>query len=151
MSDYEPLVRDLEWSLVEGKWRSSLDSLDLGALPAVQLVKLVVEAKFQEALSSDLARQILTLSHTAQIFSLEGDFNGRLESYFGLKVDADDTLADLARLAVAIACLHAYIQLNWTGPDLDLDPLGILTVPTPSQALTIDVLNAQAVRELAFG
>ncbi|KAG9101847.1 hypothetical protein FRC06_002550 [Ceratobasidium sp. 370] len=152
MSEYEPFMRDLEWSLVEGIWRSSLDSLDLGALPAVQLVKLVVEAKFEEALSSDLARQILTLSHTAQIFAPDGNFNGRLESYFGLKVDADDTLADLARLAVAVACLHAYIQLNWTGPDLDLDPLGVLTVPTPpNQALTTEALNAQAVRELAFG
>ncbi|KAG9127425.1 hypothetical protein FRC07_013989 [Ceratobasidium sp. 392] len=150
MSDYEPVVRDLEWSLIEGKWRSSLDSADL---PAATLAKLVVEGQFKEALSSDLARQVLTLGHSGQIFTPDEAFNGRLESYFGLKVELGDaTGADLARLAVAVACLHAYVQLNWTGPDLDLDPLQILTLPTPpTRDLTIDILNAQAVRELACG
>ncbi|KAG8760690.1 hypothetical protein FRC12_009522 [Ceratobasidium sp. 428] len=151
MSEYKPLLRDIEWSLIEGKWRNSLGLLDLVNLPAVKLAKLVVEGEFKKVLSSDLARQVLTLGHSASIFTSEGAFNGRLESYFGLKVDADDdTLADLARLSVAVACLHAYVQLNWTGPDLDLDPLGILTLPTPpTRELTVDILDAQAVRELA--
>ncbi|QRV73325.1 tetratricopeptide repeat domain-containing protein [Ceratobasidium sp. AG-Ba] len=151
MSDYQPLLHDIEWSLIEGKWRGSLDALDLDALPVVKLVKLVVDGEFKQALSSHLAKQILTLGHSGQIFTLEGKFNGRLETYCGLKVDVDGTDADLARLAVAVACLHSYIQLNWTGPDLDLDPLSILTLPTPpSKPLTTEILNTQAVGELAY-
>ncbi|KAG9122090.1 polar growth protein [Ceratobasidium sp. 392] len=98
-SDYKCLLRDLEWSIIEGKWQNSLDSLDLGTLPAAKLVKLAklaIDREFKEALSSDLSHQTLTLSHSPSIFTSEGAFNGRLERYFGLKVAADDdTLADL--------------------------------------------------------
>ncbi|KAF8602560.1 tetratricopeptide repeat domain 27 [Ceratobasidium sp. AG-I] len=76
----------------------------------------------------------------------DGSFNGRLESYFGLKVDGDEETTDLARLAIAVAALHAFLQLNWTGPDLDLDPRSVLTT---APDVTNSALSAQAVFELA--
>ena len=118
--DWKSLLLDLEWSLIEGKWRSSLDVIDVATVPVVKLVKLVVDGEFREALSSDFPRQILTLSHSERMFNSDGSFNGRLESYFGLKVDADEETTDLARLAIAVAALHAFLQLNWTGPILIL-------------------------------
>ncbi|KAB5588920.1 TPR repeat-containing protein C19B12,01 [Ceratobasidium theobromae] len=144
---------DIECSLIEGKWRASLDKLDPSTLPVVRLVQLVIDGKLKDVLESDLAKQIFTLSHTSQMLTLDGTFNGRLESYFGLKVEADDDeTADLARLAVAVASLHAFLQINWTGPNLDLDSLEILNVPTaPPTPLTKELLSAQAISELTTG
>ncbi|CCO32849.1 hypothetical protein BN14_06912 [Rhizoctonia solani AG-1 IB] len=144
---------DLEWSLIEGKWRPSLDSVDHGSVPVLNLVRNVIDGNIKTALESDLARQLLTLNHTSSLFTPDGTFNGRLDSYFPLKFDVhDDTTAELVRLAVAVACLHAFLQVNWTGPDLDITTVDILTLPSPPLApLTNEILSAQAIVELATG
>ncbi|CAE6519891.1 unnamed protein product [Rhizoctonia solani] len=152
MSDWPSYLPELEWSLIEGKWRTSLDTVDHSSVPVLDLVRNVIDGNLKSALESDLAKQLLTLNHTSSIFTAEGSFNGRLDSYFPLKLEVDDTTAELVRLSVAVACLHAFLQINWTGPDLDLDALHILTIPTPpSTALTNEILSAQAISELATG
>ncbi|CUA67871.1 TPR repeat-containing protein C19B12,01 [Schizosaccharomyces pombe 972h-] [Rhizoctonia solani] len=132
MSDLISHLPDFEWSLIEGKWRPSLDSVDFKADPALDL--------------------LLTLNHTGSLFTADGSFNGRLDSYFPLNLEVDDATAEVVRLAVAVACLHAFLQLNWTGPDLDINTLDLLTIPTPpSIPLTHEILSAQAISELATG
>ncbi|KAL5636356.1 hypothetical protein ACGC1H_000353 [Rhizoctonia solani] len=151
MSDLISYLPDLEWSLIEGKWRPSLDSVN-PTVPALDLVRNVVEGNLKLALESDLTRQLLTLNHTGSLFTPDGSFNGRLDSYFPLRLELDDATAELVRLAVAVACLHAFLQINWTGPDLDVNTLDILTIPTPpSTRLTNEILSVQAITELATG
>ncbi|OBZ70468.1 TPR repeat-containing protein C19B12.01 [Grifola frondosa] len=56
---------------------------------------------------------------------------------------------ELLRLTCAVACLHAFIQANWTGPDLDVKPLDVISVPTElSELLTDELLHQKAISEL---
>ncbi|CAE6413836.1 unnamed protein product [Rhizoctonia solani] len=155
MSSWMSHLPDLEWSLIEGRWRPSLDSIDhsSGSVPVLDLVRNVIDGNLKSALESDLAKKLLTLNHTSSLFASDGTFNGRLESYFPLKLEVDtDETAELVRLAVAVACLHAFLQINWTGPALDINTLNLLTIPvTPSISLTNEALSSQAISELATG
>ncbi|KAH9899392.1 tetratricopeptide repeat domain 27 [Cubamyces lactineus] len=59
---------------------------------------------------------------------------------------------ELLRLSCAVACLHAFLQVNWTGPDLDLKPLDVLALgPELSELVDEDLLHQKAVAELAYG
>ncbi|KAI0371456.1 tetratricopeptide repeat domain 27 [Pilatotrama ljubarskyi] len=59
---------------------------------------------------------------------------------------------ELLRLTCAVACLHAFLQVNWTGPDLDIKPLDVLALaPELSQLVDEDLLHQKAVAELAYG
>ncbi|EIW61519.1 tetratricopeptide repeat domain 27 [Trametes versicolor FP-101664 SS1] len=59
---------------------------------------------------------------------------------------------ELLRLVCAVACLHAFLQVNWTGPDLDIKPLDILALnPELSQVVNEDLLHQKTVAELAYG
>jgi tetratricopeptide (TPR) repeat protein len=61
----------------------------------------------------------------------------------------DQVEQELSFLALAVACLHAFVQANWTGPDLDIEPLQILTDETGSSRWTREALHAKAITELA--
>ncbi|KAI0650896.1 tetratricopeptide repeat domain 27 [Trametes meyenii] len=59
---------------------------------------------------------------------------------------------ELLRLICAVACLHGFLQINWTGPDLDIKPLEVLALgPEISQLIDEDLLHQKAVAELAYG
>ncbi|KDQ29758.1 hypothetical protein PLEOSDRAFT_1096723 [Pleurotus ostreatus PC15] len=58
-------------------------------------------------------------------------------------------MGELVRLLVAIALLHAFIQANWTGPDLDVKPLEI--IQGEAVGLTDEILHIKATSELAYG
>ncbi|KAI0758192.1 tetratricopeptide repeat domain 27 [Fomes fomentarius] len=59
---------------------------------------------------------------------------------------------ELLRLSCAVASLHAFIQANWTGPDLDIKPLEVLALtPELSQLVNEDLLHQKSVAELAHG
>ncbi|KAI0677704.1 tetratricopeptide repeat domain 27 [Trametes maxima] len=59
---------------------------------------------------------------------------------------------ELLRLICAVGCLHAFLQINWTGPDLDIKPLEVLALgPEISQLIDEDLLHQKAVAELAYG
>ncbi|TIA97937.1 hypothetical protein E3P94_02722 [Wallemia ichthyophaga] len=64
------------------------------------LVQLVNQGKFKEVLLGDAAQKILS------DIDLE---------YLKVRVTVDEKDA----LAVAVALLHSFIQVNWTGPDVD--------------------------------
>ncbi|KAG8732295.1 hypothetical protein FRC11_014609 [Ceratobasidium sp. 423] len=153
MSSWISHLPNLEWSLIEGKWRPSLDSVDYSSVPALSLVRNVIDGNLKSALESDLAKKLLALNHTGSLFTSDGTFNGRLDSYFPLRLEIDgNETVELVRLAVAVACLHAFLQINWTGPDLDINILDILTIPAPpSTPLTGEILSSQAISELAIG
>ncbi|KAF7315212.1 hypothetical protein MIND_00035600 [Mycena indigotica] len=121
----------LEKSLLLGSWDPSI-STESSTLAL--LAKAVVDADFREALvTSQYAVNALTASF------LEGS---------GLR--APTSAEDSASLLfLGIASLHAFVQINWTGPELDFGVRDVLRIT--SEADSEDALNQKAVSQLSMG
>ncbi|KAK4685648.1 tetratricopeptide repeat protein 27, partial [Tremellales sp. Uapishka_1] len=117
-----------EWDLIKG-------SVSTSARPS--LAASLVDADFKSVLLSDDAKRV---------------FQSSPELFKGLasisKPTGDEASAQLpdssTRLVIAIALLHSYIQLNWTGPDLDFTSLDLLPSGTSPQP-TLDELNTASI------
>ncbi|KAJ7265998.1 hypothetical protein B0H12DRAFT_1100422 [Mycena haematopus] len=116
------LVASIETALLTGKWEAPARVSEI-----TDLAKSVVDGDFGAALRAPLAKKLLVtvLSNDTTGSSLE-----------------DDAI----RLIVAVACLHSFIQVNWTGPELDFQVRDVL-----QSASAEDDLNRRAVSELAYG
>ena len=138
-SDGEQLQR----SLLSGQWRGIATQYSL-----VQLGKQVVDGDFKAYLCSPLASELLALrSDALENFSLP------IKSWFDFLVPSagGDYEQELVRLLTAVACLHAFLQANWTGPDLDVHPLSLLNIPAEKQTfITEETLQQKAIAELAY-
>ena len=134
----------IEKSLLRGVWN---DQIPGSSIPAVELAKLQVESRF---------REVLTSKHAISLFQpASGDIERPFQDIFTNLSRSKGTSSvedELTRLVVAIACLHAFIQANWTGPDLDIQPLELVShdndLPSP---WTEEVMHSKAVQELAYG
>ncbi|KAJ7289394.1 hypothetical protein C8J57DRAFT_1706248 [Mycena rebaudengoi] len=125
----------IERFLLAGKWDAIDDTSDI-----VQLAKSVVDGDFAAALKSSFAENLFRLAEEgrdAQLFNPSSSITGN---------DSDD---EIIRLILAVACLHAFIQINWTGPDLDFQVVDVLQIK--SAEFTEDSLNQRAISELAYG
>ena len=127
-------LEEVEWALIQGHWPKDLSH---AGCDAVSLAHDASEGKFAEVLTSPFAKQLFTvdvLEHSlATLFTFE---------------TAATPENELARLCVGLACLHAFIQLNWTGPNLDLSPASLVTTSEP---LSDEALNQRSIVELAYG
>jgi tetratricopeptide (TPR) repeat protein len=133
----------LQRSLLDGQWKEQAG--DPSQSPIAQLCKQVIDGEFKTALFSPLARSMLAITPGAL-----DDLSQPTTSWFAFCApDAGGHYEEeLVRLFTAIACLHAFLQANWTGPPLDasLDPpLSLLGDST----LTAATLQHKAVSELA--
>ncbi|KAI0690843.1 TPR-like protein [Cytidiella melzeri] len=133
-------IEPLEKALLTGQWSDQVQGptwlLDLG--------RNVVNGAFREVLTSSRARDVFTIREALQNVHdvpLDGCFTAQTEL---------STEQEYVRLILGVACLHAFLQANWTGPDLDLKPLDVLVVPTGLKSeLTEDRLYSKAIKELA--
>ncbi|KAJ7166834.1 hypothetical protein C8R46DRAFT_1351087 [Mycena filopes] len=127
----------IEAALLTGKWEPSSETSEI-----LSLAKSVVDGDFGAALQSPVAKKIFARSSSdaavddAPLFDLDSVAAG----------GSPDT--DAIRLVLAVACLHAFIQVNWTGPDLDFKVLDVLQLTSET---TEEELNRRAVSELAYG
>jgi tetratricopeptide (TPR) repeat protein len=131
----------VEKSLLRGHW----DSLILeGASSAVDLAKFVVECRFRDALTSETAKTLFR--------QLCENVDQPFQELLGGAIwgEGDQVEEELSHLAVAVACFHAFIQANWTGPDLDIEPFQVLMGESDTSRWTRDVLHAKAIAELAY-
>ncbi|KAF8076865.1 hypothetical protein FPV67DRAFT_1559228 [Lyophyllum atratum] len=137
-------ISPVERALLRGKWTAETQD---NPSPVADLARAVVEGRFRDALTSPGARELF---HTKS-----STFDHPFDQVFDLdtpsSIQPDD--AELFRLTLAVACLHAFVQVNWTGPDLDVQPLEVISfASSESQAiLTEDLLNRKAISELAQG
>ena len=131
----------VEVSLLKGRWDPQL--MDLKGSVS-DLANMVVECRFRDALRSQAARRLFRIS------SLDGSFQESLG--FSIEQEDDSFNGEVERLALAVACMHAFIQANWTGPDLDVSPLEVLADDSDaSSPLTEESITAKAISELAYG
>ncbi|KAI0029588.1 hypothetical protein K488DRAFT_56076 [Vararia minispora EC-137] len=143
MSPIDPVQK----SLLKGEWDSKGDA----ELPEelLTMAKGVVEGRFREHLTSPSVRALLALHDDL-------DLSKPLKTWFRISTSESSNYLsrsdEILLLITAIASLHAFLQGNWTGPDLDVRPLDILPVPGPlSEKITEDLLQSISVAELALG
>jgi len=131
----------VEKSLLRGHW----DTLILeGPSSAVDLAKLVVECRFGDVLTSGAAKTIFR-----QICE---DIDQPFQELLGdsIRIEGSQVEEELSYLSIAVACLHAFVQANWTGPDLDIEPFQVLMGDADTSRWTRDALHTKAVAELAY-
>ncbi|KAH7926797.1 TPR-like protein [Leucogyrophana mollusca] len=136
----------IEKILLAGQWESDAPE-PWASLPIAKLAKDVVQGAF---------RDVLTSSYARELFRSTSQTNVELKPYkelfdFTLPSVSDEAEEELVRLILAVACLHAFVQVNWTGPDLDVQPSEVIIFPNGSSLLNEASLNAKAVAELAYG
>lgn len=134
----------LESSLLNGQWDSKLHT-DLESRSAIaMLAKDVIDGKFREVLTSPWARAFFRASGL-QDKSYEESFSWQLPSV------TDETEKEFIQVILAIASLHAFIQANWTGPDLNIKPAEVIVDVMNPTLISNEVLDMKAVTELAYG
>ncbi|KXN88997.1 TPR repeat-containing protein C19B12.01 [Leucoagaricus sp. SymC.cos] len=134
----------IEKTFIRGIWDSGIPT---SSSPAAQIAKKVVDGEFREVLTSSEARKIIRVQND--------DLDRPLEDIFDFSASFDGDLAEqeLLRLSLAIALFHAFVQANWTGPDLDFNPLEVITFDKSESELPLseDLIKQKAVAELAYG
>ncbi|KAH7912942.1 hypothetical protein BJ138DRAFT_1082570 [Hygrophoropsis aurantiaca] len=137
-------VTAIEKSLLVGQWESD-EPYPQELSPAIKLVKDVVQGAFRDALTSSYAQELFRLSQASEE---DGSYKSLFQ--FSLPGVQNETEKELIQLILAVACLHAFVQVNWTGPDLDIQPSGVITSLENSH-YDGDSLNSKAIGELAYG
>ena len=138
---------EIEKSLIMGEWNSRIKSQNNAI---VDLVKQVVGGQFREPLTSSLAQDLFKAS--SAVVDKDKPFKDILD--FSVPSLEDASQKELVRLILAIACLHAFVQANWTGPDLDFKPSDVILHNSSgniSSSLTDEALDGRALTELAYG
>ncbi|KAF8338435.1 hypothetical protein F5887DRAFT_982811 [Amanita rubescens] len=130
----------IEKALIRNQWPDSIPTPTDSSSESTKLAYDVINGRFGDVLTSRPAKELL---HTR-------NWDGHLEDVFdSLTTPGDGEEAELIQLVIAIALLHAFIQANWTGPDLNFHPSDLFH---HSSVKTVDEdLNAKAISELAYG
>lgn len=131
----------IERALFVGSWD---DEVPTEASSESKLAKDVIDGSFRSVLTSDYAQRVLRIKTTLE------NLDGPISSWFDFDSIAEEDLSGLLPLIVGIACLHSYIQPNYTGPDLDVKPLEVLRF-SPDLGVTEQLLHQRATVELAYG
>lgn len=137
-------IEPLEKSLLTGQWSDQVQ----GPSWLLDLAKNVVDGAFRDVLTSPQARDVFTISETLDIADVP------LAAWFTtLTAQTEHTREqEYVRLILAVASLHAFLQVNWTGPNLDFKPLDILVVPDSlKDQLDEGILHTKSITELASG
>ncbi|KAG2143622.1 hypothetical protein DEU56DRAFT_900203 [Suillus clintonianus] len=133
----------LENSLLTGHWDSKLTELESRPGTAT-LAKDVIDGKFREVLTSPWGRALFRASGL-QEKGYEESFSWQLPSV------TDEAEKEIIQIILAVACLHAFIQANWTGPDLNIKPSEVIVDVMNPTLVSDEVLDMKAVTELAYG
>lgn len=135
----------IEKALLTGQWDDAISQ----HYTAAQLAKDVVEGAFRGPLTSSYAQEVFKVQSTTD---LDKDFDFDSLFDFSIAAQGDEEQMELLRLTLAVACLHAFVQVNWTGPDLDVKPLDVILFPQKiASSFTDETLDEKAVMELAYG
>lgn len=136
------LRRRIEKSFIKGLWD---DDIPISQLSILEIAKKVVDGRFYDALTSSEARKLFRIRNN--------DIDCPLDKICDLSTspELDPAERELLQLSFAVACLHSFIQANWTGPDLNLKPLEVITCDKAEVLLSNDFVNHKAVVELACG
>ena len=132
-------MSNIEWALI----RSKLPPTIISPSRAWELARMVIEADFKAVLLSPESESVFA-STTALLTGLDGSDEAIVTEEAGTEEIVED---GMIRLIISIALLHAFVQANWTGPDLPFSPVGLL----PSSVhTTIEELDTSAISHLTL-
>lgn len=126
-------VEQIEKSLILGRWDAEKEFS-----PIASAAKSVVQGDFKHVLTGSTAKKLFQSSlspTTTSPFNFDPN----------LSLSPNPVESELHKLILGIACLHAFLQANWTGPDLDFDPLDVL------QTTDTNTPNTVSIAQLARG
>ncbi|WVF71951.1 hypothetical protein IAT40_006761 [Kwoniella sp. CBS 6097] len=127
---------DIEWAIYRGVAPKATSG---DRSRAEELATQLAEADYKSVLLSAEAKTILSTSSSSSSTILE-----RLNISPTSENQIEDTasVSPVIRLIVAIALLHSFAQVNWTGPELTFAPLDILPSGTNPTTTDEDLNNA---------
>lgn len=125
-----PAVEKLEWALIEDQ------EIQEGKDELQKLAMQVLNGEYIDIFNSDFARAILRSDDEEIVDNVEIN----LQKFLNDAVDAwvssqgiSATATDFCMLLLGIACLHSFLQLNYTGPFLPFDSFTLLPKSLRSQ------------------
>jgi tetratricopeptide (TPR) repeat protein len=131
-------ILQIEKALLRGKWFTQPNHNQTHTVSSI--AEAAVSGRFRDVLTSPPALELFHINSPTLDQPLD----------FNISAAADGE-GELLRLTLAVACLHTFVQVNWTGPDLDVQPLEVISLDAGAVALTEDALNEKAISELAYG
>ncbi|KAI6135223.1 hypothetical protein EV401DRAFT_2052677 [Pisolithus croceorrhizus] len=63
----------------------------------------------------------------------------------------DEQERELVQLILAVACLHTFVQVNWTGPNLNFELSDVISFSPHQPPISEETLGVKAIAELAYG
>lgn len=102
---------------------------DSGSSRVRELAGHLARAEFREILLSDEAKAVFRAQSSL--------FDGIASTRTGGAIASNGTANHsdpLLQLVLAVALLHAFVQANWTGPDLDFTPTNLFPIPDPASS-----------------
>ncbi|KAF9226819.1 TPR-like protein [Gyrodon lividus] len=138
-------IETVQKCLLIGRWDSQLSGY-LETCPAAKLAKAVVDGDFRTVLTSSYAQELFRVHPSV---TLDQPYENLLQ--WTMPSVSDDRDKELVRLVLGVACLHAFVQANWTGPELNVKPSDIIIFPADRSSIPDQTLNSKAVAELAYG
>lgn len=140
-------IEDIEWALVE-----DTNLAGRGDDSIRRLASQILDGEYIAIFNSDFGRRLLRTDDTSfhennqDEFNIQKFLNESAESWYtGEK--SSTAVRDFQILALGIACLHAFVQTNFTGPFLAFDSVNLLPSALRSrdrlteiivEALTVD-------------
>ncbi|RXK42014.1 hypothetical protein M231_00735 [Tremella mesenterica] len=144
-------MSNLQWDLIRGYHASASSSQNSAGSEVSDVVRNLfdqsLDADFKSVLTSPSAVDILndpslleglsTKSSGSTSYIITGNVNDDIDN--GVYQSRESN--DIKILIIAIALLHSFIQINWTGPSLSFTPLDFLT----SLSISLQDLNSSAL------
>ncbi|XP_067091989.1 tetratricopeptide repeat protein 27 [Osmerus mordax] len=144
------MVRDVEIPVLRGfltaseaaEWKQNIFS----SAEAGSLLKCLLDGDYEAVLLSPQVLDLLGGDGGAGE-GIEAHLEKQVLAYLADRTEDDKADREVALLALAVACLHLFVQSNWTGPPVtihvaDLLPPALLAQFTEPQALTDALLDS---------
>ncbi|OWZ76667.1 TPR repeat-containing protein [Cryptococcus neoformans Bt85] len=124
----------IQWFLLRG-----------GPIPAdIQATSPRIKELATSLADADFKFVLLSSESRAALSSASNLFDGL--NVAGPSSESSANVDPIIKLITAIALLHSFVQINWTGPDLSFTPLDVLDASSSS----IENLNAASLPFLTF-
>ncbi|XP_031434471.1 tetratricopeptide repeat protein 27 [Clupea harengus] len=146
------MVRDVELPVLRGflsdrettEWKQNIFSTAEGG----PLLQSLLDGDFEAVLLSPQVLDLLGGEAEAVVGeTIEAYLERKVLAYLSDSTEDDRTNRETALLAVAVACVHLFVQSNWTGPPVslhvpDLLPASLLQSLSEPQALHASLLSS---------
>ena len=138
-------VQDIEEALLTSQWKGESGPFES---PVLDLAYKTVNGKLQDVLTSTPIQNLLRLNYSGAEL-----LDHPIESWFSFNdtENLTDQERELLLLLLGVASLHAFIQVNWTGPDFTISSADVvlkangIPLDSDSSSISENDLNQKAV------